>query len=218
MAAGATLNLMPNVRAEIAFNTQLTINGTANLQSGSTLNFGSSTGSIQMVVNGQLNSVGATIVGASRSLDINGTAIANFENTTVNNTLVNLASSANVTVLANDGVPRVFGSGGLTRVLSGIDSLAVQYGSTLAIPQSLEVGASSVEAPSFSISYSSTLSLTGSLTGRTQSAANFQANGRVVFNGTGTTAAPQRLEVMGADLGATPQGSPLATLPSAELN
>ncbi len=83
VAAGATLNLLPNVRAEISFNTMLTVDGTAHLQSGSTLNFGSSTGSTQMVVNGTLRTNSATITGP-RNLQLSDSAIVDWSDSTFN--------------------------------------------------------------------------------------------------------------------------------------
>ena len=83
VAAGATLNLMPNVRAEIAFNTVLTVDGTAHLQSGSTLNFGSSNSSTQMIVNGTLRTSSATITGP-RNLQLTDSAIVDWSESTFN--------------------------------------------------------------------------------------------------------------------------------------
>ncbi len=61
----------------------LTVDGTAHLQSGSTLNFGSSTGSTQMVVNGTLRTSSATITGP-RNLQLSDSAIVDWSDSTFN--------------------------------------------------------------------------------------------------------------------------------------
>ncbi len=57
-----------------------------------------------------------------------------------------------------------------------------------------------------SIQPTSTLTLQGNLFGTTQNADLFQPVGTVIFNGSGTSAAPQQLEAMSQDLGNVPAG------------
>ncbi len=207
--SGATLNLMPNVRAQINYNMVVTVNGSANLYANSTLTFGGSgtLNSSQLIINGSLVSTDATITGVSpRALTVNASASAQFNNTAVTNVLLNFASGATTSVVLDAGLAKTFGSGGISQLLAGVDTLAVRYGSTLAVPQSIEIGGSVGDTPAVNVSYSSTLSLTGSLTAKTQSASTFQAPGRIRFNGSGTIANPQRLEVMGYNLGPSAAG------------
>ena len=88
-----------------------------------------------------------------------------------------------------------FGGPGNVQLTSGtlvIDSGSLQFGSSGALAM----------APSASL----TLNGNADLTGVTQNSYQFTPNGSVLFDGSGTAASPQLLEVMGQDLGLVAAG------------
>src|SRR5262249_49805077 len=92
------------------------------------------------------------------------------------------------------------GGGGIGKTLAGFKALSATAGAGLAVRGSLQVDGTS----SVTVSPGSSLSIAGNLVGAIQNPAQFAIRGAVTFNGIGTAAAPQLLEVMGRDLGNVP--------------
>lgn len=74
------------------------------------------------------------------------------------------------------------------------------------MPQSLQIGTSAVDPVSFNVSYSSTLALTGHLTGKTTDPARFKPDGKIILNGKTGTTTPQDVETWSVDRGANSSG------------
>ena len=213
IANGATLTVRPAVRTWVATNSVLTVSGAADFGTGSSLTLWQTVynTSSQLIVS-NLGVVTATGVTFNKSGSFN-----NRTNITVNGRFSALNSSmepgllsfntgAVVDITLNDGTTKVIGVGGIPNVLTNYRSIDVKYGSRLNIAQTIRVGESATDIASLSVSYSSTLALTGNLVARTQTAANFRAQGRLLMNGVGTSTTPQFLEVMGADVGPNSSG------------
>ncbi len=215
VAAGATLNVFPSVNVIVNEGIALAINGTANLQEGSKLTLVRNGGQLysELIVNnsGVVSAIGSSILRGGvwndyTRITVNSGGTFSATNSTVTPWIFNVASGSNVSLTMENGSQKTVGQGGIDQLLVNVRAIDARFGSTLTIPQSLQVGASPSDPASLDISYSSTLSITGSLLGKTQTAANYLPLGRVLFNGNGTSAKPQLLEVMGRDLGATSAG------------
>ena len=213
VAAGATLNVLAGVKTWVATNSTLTVAGAANFGTGSSLTLWQTVynTSSQFIVSnlGVVTATGTTFNKSGNYSDrtnfsVNG--LFSAVNSSIEPGLLNVSAGATVDIAVNDGTTKTIGAGGISRILSNYRSIDVKYGSTLAIPQSIRVGETTSDTASLKISYSSTLAVAGSLLGKTRVASNFLPQGRVLLNGVGTSATPQLLEVMGADLGAVASG------------
>jgi hypothetical protein len=209
IGSGVNLAIASNVTAAIAFSRTLTIAGTANLAVGSRLSFETAnftSATTQIVVSGALNTNGASIPkGAGTSparLVVNGGGTLDAVNTSFPGVVQEHALNSNIRFSSSTGGSSDFGLGGLTSTLTEIDNLEITQNSSLTVSQSVRVRSSTL----FNVSDSSIYSTTGSLLVEPSTPLSFVPSGNFRFVGAGTTAAPQLLEAVSADLGLTAPG------------
>ncbi len=213
-ANGTSLNVFPGVRSWLQVGQVLTIAGTANFDPGSSLTLQQTTGSntpAQMVVTGTgvVKANGTTFArsgnfGSRTILDFRAGSKLDSVNSNFNPGSLVIATGADVNFSQASSTQSI-ATGNSSQILTNYDSIDLKLGSTLNLGQPLQVGNSTTDTASLTLSYSSTLAISGSLTGKTRLPANFKPTGRVLFN-SGVIGTPQLLEVMGEDRGASSSG------------
>ncbi|MFN7874517.1 MAG: CARDB domain-containing protein, partial [Pirellula sp.] len=218
-SAGTTLNVFSNVRTGVVTAVKLTIGGTANFSSGSNLNLnqtGWNTTSDLLVVNGGVvNATGATFTksgsyeqNAQITVESGGTWAS--QNSTISSDRLTFGNGSTVNISFDGALQSILGGGGISRTLTNYKSISADYGSSLTIPQSLQVGSSTTDLASFTVSFSSTLAIAGHLRGRQTDPSKFRPDGKVIFNGKTAAASPQDIETWSNDLGSNGFGNNLA--------
>ena len=217
VAAGATLDGTENFNGgqEYAYVTGgLTLNGTAllgaadgstygrlyfegtqTLTGTGTATFGGNSGNTLYAQGNNGNNPTTLTVGGGIAVQGGSGAVADtFTNDSVviNGTLATSTSGGLITL----------GNGGSTNSLSGFNAITASNGATVKILESLQINGSAI----VTVSPNSSLTVSGNLLGTTQNPALFKPQGTVTLNGSGTSAAPQLLEAMSADLGSGPAG------------
>ncbi|MGA2499470.1 MAG: RHS repeat-associated core domain-containing protein, partial [Tepidisphaeraceae bacterium] len=176
-------------------------NGLYVANSGTTLTIGSG-----VTVRGKLGCVGYSVIGGQGSsggiVANQGTIQADMSGGTI---YLQAAGGQNTSTLkASNGGTLLASNGGTLSVngLTNSGTVNAITGGTVTVNGDLVVTGSGI----IQGQASGTISVKGSLLGDTQNADLYAARSAIMFNGSGTTASPQLLEVMGGDLGAVPDG------------
>jgi YD repeat-containing protein len=204
-AAGATLRLQGNSSYGNA-----ALNAAAGLSNAGTIDLTSANSGYSealTVTGGTLVNAAGAILSTSVGTGGNRTITAQFDNQAGATFLVNQGTTIdNSGASSNEGTITV--NGGLTLNTSGTNtSFTISSGSVSVQSGTLSAGSLSFSGNSFLAGSSSgTLALRGNLTGGTTNADLFAPGCNVLFQGSGTTSAPELLEAMSQDLGNSPAG------------